>query len=245
MATPQKTSTTINSSVKKDPEKKGGIGKLFLTLFFLILAAALTWNALSFYEAKKEADFFKTPSSDQVVQVTDEEVQALLDEIGTLIILPSGEEPMVATIEKADELKASESFYENAIDGDKLLVYSDRAILYSPSRKVIANVGPIYYEDQSTDASIAQENPITVDIRNGSEEAGKASAEADIIGGSAGYEIVNIGNAISTDYEGVTIINISGVNTIGLEDYFGVETSSQLPEGEAATDADVVVILGN
>jgi len=65
----------------------------------------------------------------------------LVTEVGRIIILPTGETPTIITVAKADKLK-DQSFFANAVDGDKVIVYTSKkkAILYRPSTKQIVNV---------------------------------------------------------------------------------------------------------
>src|ERR1700722_19441064 len=61
------------------------------------------------------------------------EQAALISEVGKLIVLPSGEQPTVATVSDINKLKG-QSFFVHARDGDKVLIYSkaQEAILYDP-----------------------------------------------------------------------------------------------------------------
>jgi hypothetical protein len=72
-----------------------------------------------------------------------EETARIVDTVGRLIVLPVGVTPQVATVQNADTLRTSEPFFLNAHNGDELLVYPDRAILYSPSLNKIVNVEPV------------------------------------------------------------------------------------------------------
>jgi len=69
---------------------------------------------------------------------------SLLETIGKLAILPSGEEPVIATVTDLEKLEG-QVFFENAQVGDKLLVYSKakKAIIYRPSENKIIEIGPI------------------------------------------------------------------------------------------------------
>lgn len=71
--------------------------------------------------------------------------QAIVKEVGKLLILPTGEDPTVLDITDPQTLIAQQPFFTGAIAGDKLLVYkaAARAIVYSPSRHLIVNVGPV------------------------------------------------------------------------------------------------------
>ena len=68
----------------------------------------------------------------------------IVAKVGTLILLPSGETPVIATVSNLDALKG-QPFFENARIGDIVLMYKTaaRAILYDPSLDKIIEVAPI------------------------------------------------------------------------------------------------------
>lgn len=72
------------------------------------------------------------------------EVQDLLTQIGTLIVLPTNEQPIVATVNDPEQLKG-QAFFANAKKGDKVLIYNiaRKAILYSPTLNRVIDVAPL------------------------------------------------------------------------------------------------------
>ena len=88
-------------------------------------------------------------------QTNQAQIQSLIDQVGKLVILPSGEQPVVATINDAASLIKQQAFYTGAINGDVVLVYQKaaKAIVYSPSRKLIVNVGPVILQNQPAAAT--------------------------------------------------------------------------------------------
>jgi hypothetical protein len=83
-------------------------------------------------------------------QMEEAQVKEIVAKVGKIIILPTGEEPVVATINDATSLVKEQPFYKGAKNGDVVLVYQKaaKAIVYSPERNVIVNVGPIFLQDQ-------------------------------------------------------------------------------------------------
>lgn len=65
--------------------------------------------------------------------------------VGRHMSLPGDDEPVLAEVTDADALKAQQAFFADAVNGDKLLLFpkSLKAIIYSPSRDLIINAGPI------------------------------------------------------------------------------------------------------
>ncbi len=72
-------------------------------------------------------------------------------EISKLILVPSEELPVVATVSDAESLRTSQKFYSQVENGDVLLIYSaaQRAVLYRPSKHILVNVGPIYIDNKA------------------------------------------------------------------------------------------------
>lgn len=88
--------------------------------------------------------------ADQSAQVSAAETKALVEEIGKIMVLPSDEEPTVATVSDLEPLK-DQPFFANAKIGDKVLIYTNarKAILYNPKMRKIVEVAPINIGDQS------------------------------------------------------------------------------------------------
>ena len=82
-------------------------------------------------------------ASEEVQQAV--EVERIVEAVGRHILLPENETPLVATITDAATLAQEQPFYVGSVDGDQLLIYGEslRAIVYSPSRNIIVNVGPV------------------------------------------------------------------------------------------------------
>ncbi len=72
-------------------------------------------------------------------------LQEILGKVSKLIVLPNGEEPVVATITDAAALVKEQPFYVGSQNNDVVLMYQKalKAIIYSPERNIIVNVGPI------------------------------------------------------------------------------------------------------
>lgn len=80
--------------------------------------------------------------------------QNLIEKVGKLILLPTGETPQIATV--SDKTKLSgQNFFANAENGDKVLIYyqAKKAILYRPSINKIVEVGPIEIPQQTREVS--------------------------------------------------------------------------------------------
>lgn len=64
----------------------------------------------------------------------------ILEALGRSMVLPS-EQPKIATVTDADLLKNKSAFFDKAKDGDAIIMYSDKVIIFDPDTKVIVDVG--------------------------------------------------------------------------------------------------------
>jgi len=75
-----------------------------------------------------------------VTSATDSTVAELVEKVFKHIFLPSGD-VRIETIVDVERLQANNPiFYQFAHDGDKILLYSDRAILYNPEVDKVLDV---------------------------------------------------------------------------------------------------------
>lgn len=72
--------------------------------------------------------------------------KALLSQVGKLMVLPSDEDPQVATVSDVTKLQ-DQPFFAHAANGDKVLIYTKArvAILYDPVANKIINVAPVNF----------------------------------------------------------------------------------------------------
>lgn len=99
------------------------------------------------------------------------------------IQVAEGETPSVATVQDADRLKAANpAFYRYAQNGDRLLVYSDKAVLYSTSQDKLLAVMPVVVQPQVANQEQAvaqsQRESVRLEVRNGSGITGLAKTVA-------------------------------------------------------------------
>ena len=77
----------------------------------------------------------------------EKQTQTLIDQVSHLLQLPSGETPTVANVTDAAQAKQQSAFFDNAQNGDKVLMYvkAGEAILYRPSTDKIILVAPLTF----------------------------------------------------------------------------------------------------
>ena len=119
-----------NSKIQN--KKKFSI-KFVIILLAIIIAIAGIIGTILFYNKYQETDI-------------------LVQDIGKLMVLPTGEDPTVATVTDATKL-TSRNFFKDVQNGDKLLAYTiaKKAILYRPSTNKIINIAPFNIDPSTTE----------------------------------------------------------------------------------------------
>jgi hypothetical protein len=109
------------------------IAVAFLVLAFLGSAGLSVYLYLENRELKQDPQL-----------MAQQEVEALVLEVGQFLVLPTDETPTIATVTDPAKLR-EQSFFMNAEVGDKVLLYTNakKAILYRPSTQKIIEVAPI------------------------------------------------------------------------------------------------------
>lgn len=178
------------------------------------------------------------------------EVSTLVSKVGKLMMLPTGEEPTVATVTNTEKLKV-QPFFANSENGDKVLIYTQarKAILYREQINKIIDVAPVNIgSDATVSAQIQTEKPVRFVVYNGTNTVGLTKKyETELIGNVQGAVVVDRDNAKKNDYAQSFLIDLSGANSVqasGFAATLGLELSD-LPEGETKpTGADFLIILG-
>jgi len=137
-------SSNSGSSTESSGGSTGGrlFGKLKKSIFIpiagIVLLVVVGYGGLYVYN-----NYVKTSDTVQT-NLTVEETQSVIEKIGELIELPSGEVPILATVTDLSAL-SDKPFYANAKEGDKVLIYRDSktAILYRPNKNKIIKVGTV------------------------------------------------------------------------------------------------------
>lgn len=171
-----------------------------------------------------------------------EETKKLVEQVGKLVELPTGEDPTVATVTDKERLK-DQAFFARAENGDKVLIYTQakKAYLYRPSSNKIIDVAPV-----NIGTSSAQAKSVRVAIYNGTSTVGLTNTiEKQIKEKIANIEVVAKENASKKDYTKTIVVDLVGneVQAQQLADILGGQVED-LPQGEKKPNADFLVILG-
>lgn len=119
-------------------------GNMLLWLLMIVLLAAAVGTAAyyvnRYHDSQKQV---KKLASNPTITAQQEQ-QQLLDKVGKLTVLPTGETPTIATVTDITKLK-DQAFFVNAVNGDKVLIYTQakKAFLYRPSTNKIINIAPV------------------------------------------------------------------------------------------------------
>jgi cytoskeletal protein RodZ len=82
-----------------------------------------------------------------------QEAQKTLDQLAEHMILPDGK-PTVATIVDLEKLKNDNpKFYEKAQVGDRLIIFSEKAILYRYEEDLIVNTAPVQINQNNAEVA--------------------------------------------------------------------------------------------
>lgn len=121
------------------------ITKVFsLTSVFLLLAVFGGIVSRQLYtenqSLKKE---IATLKSDPQVKAN-EEAKELVKKLAALVVLPEGEDPVIATVTDKDKLK-EQAVFAKAENGDRLVIYSNakKAYLYDPKENKVRDIIPV------------------------------------------------------------------------------------------------------
>lgn len=108
-------------------------------VIILIIIGALAASLYFYMKYQNSQDKLNNPGSSSSA-----ETDSLVKKVGKIAVLPTGETPTVATVSDVTKL-SGQSFFTNAKNGDKVLIYSQakRAVLYRPSSNQIVNIAPL------------------------------------------------------------------------------------------------------
>ncbi|EKD22926.1 MAG: hypothetical protein ACD_83C00186G0001 [uncultured bacterium] len=220
------------------------------TLRLVAVLALLSFGAWSFWryqQAQKQLRLLNDPQAQS--ELVAKERQELLAKVGQLMVLPEGEEPLILDIQDAEVMAKAQPFFQNTVDGDKVLIYVEagKSIIYSPSRNIIVNTGALLVSGGALPLDI--ENPLQIEIRQGGASDERIEALQAQLLQIAGVEILEITKAANQNYQGPIVVALVE-DEARLEQArifaanLGVPLTEDLPTAEATSEAEVLVIAG-
>lgn len=223
------------------------IGKPVIVFVLLIIVAGVAiYNYSQYRNTKQELSKLKTDP----MSALSEETKKLVKMVGNLVVLPS-ESPTIATVTDITKVK-SQSFFANAANGDKVLIYTGarKAYLYRPSINKVIEVAPVNIGTSATGVagtSTEKNKKIRVALYNGTTTIGLTNkTELDLKKELENLDVALKKNANKSDYKKTVVINLAGENKALAAQIAKIVNGEegQLPEGEEKPEADILVILG-
>lgn len=215
----------------------------------LLLIVGLSFNSYRLVKQNKVLGALFEALKKDPQMFAKEEIKQLTDKLTKLVVLPEGEEPVVATVTDKEKLK-DQPVFAKAENGDKILIYSkaQKAYIYNPGRNVLVDVVPVNIGNQQlTISGVDEKNPLKVALVNGTKNNGLADEmekrmnEKNILG----LKVALKATAKSDSYAKTLVIDITG--KMGKQ----ATEMAQLVGGVVATEsgeinpkADIMVIIG-
>lgn len=230
--------------------------KTFIAAGILVILIALaSIPSIYFYSKYQETKKQLVAGTDS----TKDEVKALVDKVGKLILLPQGETPEIAVVTDLDLLKG-QPFFALAKTGDKVLVYkvAKKAILYDPIANRIVEVGPVMIATPTpTPAGIVagtntttNQGVYTMILLNGTTKVGATNTYEKVIKTKVPTAaIVDKDSAKNSNYTNTILVDVTGSKKTQAEylaKTLGIILST-LPSGEtkpSSPSADFLIIVG-
>lgn len=179
------------------------------------------------------------------------DIKDFTNTVGNVLLLPSDEEPVVATVSDKTKL-GQQLFFKSAENGDKVFFYTraGKAILFRPSLKKVIEIASIQTNDvQATPqaSSVPVTAPLTLTLANGTTTVGLTkSFEKKITDAIPTISVSDKISAKSTSYTETVIVDVKNSKDPRIQSLATLlkATIVPLPAGEAVPSSDILVIVG-
>jgi hypothetical protein len=133
-------------------KKKHAYLHLAIELVLLVALVVVSLYAYSLHTDKKDLKSQVTALNANPQVAVQKQTQEIIDSVGKLMQLPTGETPTIANVTDASQAKQQSAFFDNAQNGDKVLMYvkAGEAILYRPGDNQIVLVAPLTFTNTGT-----------------------------------------------------------------------------------------------
>lgn len=223
----------------------------FLLVFVVALIAGGYW-------------YIENRSLQGIAELDATQVEKLVEVVGKHVVLP---EPLdisqvqVAAVQDAEKLKPVSQFFKDAQNGDQLIIFPTKLILFRPSENKVVNISAPSGIQQNTESipdvvtSTTTGNgdtseqkvvsrTLTVEIRNGSGKTGFAGVIKTKLATFPQLNVIKTGNATKDSYATTVIVNKENFMLPDTSSVLKGTSQKELPEGETETTADILIILG-
>jgi len=148
----EKKMPVLNKKIESSFQKRRKNNRMIIFVVIILAILGVFYLLFSYISAHRELRMLKDPAAQE--EVAKIEADKLVKTIGKLISLPEDQEPVVGTVNDANSLAEQQKFFINSQNGDKVLIYQSKAIIYRPSENKLINVGPVYVDSTSTESNI-------------------------------------------------------------------------------------------
>jgi cytoskeletal protein RodZ len=133
------TDTRVENSKPKQTKRRISSKLLWAVVVFVLIGSV--GSAGYFYNKYQDA---RSNPNELISQRNTEEANRIVDKLKKLIVINESEPPTVARVEDPERLKTSEKdFYKDVQQGDYIVIFPARAILYRESTNQIVSTAPI------------------------------------------------------------------------------------------------------
>lgn len=217
--------------------------KIILSLLFIIIVA------LGIYAALDKAGYIKALQLAFQIQkqtALNKADEVVLSDLKKIILLPEDINPTMAIITDIEALKKQQpEFFTNAKNGDRVIIYSDMAIIFDAEANKIIKVGPVEIaqnNEQVQPVNFAIYNSLRSDPTNAKTTEMETKLKA-----AFNNAVVTIKeNSANYDYSQTLVVDLIGNNPEiqKIADAIGGKVVT-LPAGEKKPEgAAVLVIIG-
>lgn len=151
------TNKTEQTGVAQAKASGSRMRKFLVVILLLALSASSGYFGYQYFKIKDELSNTRTSLAEarsSVERLTNpaeaakEEVRILTEKVGSLVDIPKGETPTLATVSDPAKLK-EQAFFTDAQAGDKVLVFvqAKRAVLYRPSTGKVVQAANVTIND--------------------------------------------------------------------------------------------------
>jgi hypothetical protein len=221
--------------------------KLIKILLIIILLAALGGGIYYALDQMGYVKAMKLALQYQKQTALSKEDAAILTQLKKIILLPDDVNPTMADITDIEALKKTQpGFFTNASNGQKLIIYSDQAIIFDAKANKIIKVGSVQFNNQDGTTAQVQQVPFAIynSLKDDPTNAQTAAMEAKIKAAFNNAVVTVKENSAKFDYPGILVIDIAGNNPDiqKVADAVGGKVSA-LPAGEKKPEGVAVLVI--
>ncbi|MFA5187827.1 MAG: hypothetical protein WC460_00510 [Patescibacteria group bacterium] len=233
----------IKSLRPKDKAGKKKMPKILKTVLIILLIAFVGFGIYAELSNLGYIKTFQLAWQIQHQQQLSAEDKAILAQLKKIMVLPDDVTPTMAVITDIDALKKQQpTFFANAKNDDRLIIYPEQAIIFDAAANKIIKVGPVQINQatQIQSENFAIYNSLKDDPNNLQTTAMEAKIKA-----AFGNAVVSVkANSAKSDYPKTLVIDIAGNNPDiqKIADALGGQISG-LPVGEKKPEGVAVLVI--